>query len=97
MSFVRHIKSTLLAERDRHHTRPYDLAIAEQNLGLLTCAPWLEFFPIGIGENTKESAVSACALFDRPRIGGDIGTYLESSNLKLAVPEGWTFQRLIER
>lgn len=68
--------------------RAQDLAVADQQRGLMTECEWLEFAKLPFGESG--GTVSACWLFDGPRIAA--GIHLRDKSINLATPPGWKFE-----
>lgn len=83
-AFVEHLERNGLRFLD--HGKAFDLAIADQQRGLTTKCDWLEFARLGCGDEGK---VSACWLFDGPRIGW--GVHMRGTSMQLVTPAGWKF------
>jgi len=83
--FVRHPERKGLQFLDGD--KAIDLAIADQQKGPTTKCGWLEFAKIGFQDRGK---VSACWLFDGPRIVP--GIHLRGRSMDIATPAGWKFE-----
>ena len=63
------------------------IAVVDQQRGPTTPCEWLEFGRLPIGGS--ESKVSACWLFEGPRIAS--GMHIRDTSMQLATPVGWEF------
>lgn len=64
-----------------------DGAVVDQQRGPTLQCDWLEFAKLKFADLGK---VSACWLFEKPRIGS--GLHLTSTKMSLATPSGWTYE-----
>ena len=65
-----------------------DIAVVDQQRGPTTDCDWLEFAKLPFGQ--AGGKVSACWLFDQPRIAA--GVHLRGKSIDLATPPGWKFE-----
>jgi hypothetical protein len=65
-----------------------DLAVADQQRGLMTECDWLEFAKLPFGKTGGK--VSACWFFDGPRVAS--GVHFRGKSIDLATPPGWEFE-----
>lgn len=64
----------------------FEIAVVDQQRGLMAKCQWLEFGKIAFGEKGK---VSACWLFEGPRFG--FGIHVKSLKFEMATPVGWEY------
>jgi hypothetical protein len=84
-AFIEHLEQGGLMFLD--HGKGIHLAVADQQRGLTTECDWLEFGKLAFG---AEGRVSACWLFEGPRIAA--GMHLPGTSMELATPVGWKFK-----
>ena len=84
-AFVRHLERMGL--QFVQGGKAIDLAIADQQEGLITECGWLEFAKIGYRDQGK---ISTCWFFDSPRIVP--GIHLRGRSMDIATPAGWKFE-----
>lgn len=69
-----------------------DIAIADQQQGLLVDCDWLEYARLNFDDCGE---VGACWLYDGPRFA--YGTYLPSGTLTLATPPDWDYENSLSK
>ena len=84
-SFIKYLVSYGLVFLDSGKAK--DIVVADQQSGITTECDWLKFGKLGFGSSGK---VSACWLFDGPRIAA--GIHLSSPSMQIATPHGWVFE-----
>lgn len=65
-----------------------DIAVVDQQRGPMAPCDWLEFAKLPFGKDGGR--VSACWLFDEPRVGA--GIHMRGARLDLQTPPGWVFE-----
>ena len=84
-AFVRHLERNGLRFLDEDTA--IDIVVVDQQTGLTTGCDWLEFGKLNFG---KEGKVSACWLYEGPRMGH--GLHMRGTSMKLATPVGWEYE-----
>lgn len=72
----------------RQNGQAVDIALVDQLKGKMLPCEWLEFGKLNWGGTGK--TVSACWLFDGPRIAA--GVHLRGGHMSLATPAGWHYE-----
>lgn len=69
-----------------------DIAVADQQRGLLVDCDWLEFARVRV---TDTGTIGACWLFEEPRLA--YGVHLPGKSFTVATPPGWEYEDSLSR
>ncbi len=89
--FIQGLEAWGLTYLNRRH-QAVDIAVADQQRGLMVDCDWLEFARVKITDTGK---VGACWLFEGPRLA--YGVHLPSLSLTLATPPGWEYEESLSK
>ncbi len=84
--FIQGLEARGLTYLNRRH-QAVDIAVADQQRGLMVDCDWLEFARVPINDTDK---VGACWLFEGPRLA--YGVHLTGRFLTLATPPDWEYE-----
>lgn len=90
-AFIHRLEVRGLRFLDRHN-QAVNIAVADQQRGLMVDCDWLEFAQLNFMDLGK---VGACWLFEGPRLAH--GVHLPGGSLTLATPPGWEYENSLSK